>query len=112
MFPNGHAIYLHDTPSRHLFVKSQRAFSAGCIRVDNPMKFARLLLDDSDRWNDEAIETAVQNRKLMNVRLPRPIDVLLMYWTVNVDADGKIGFSRDIYNRDANLLAAFHKKLF
>jgi murein L,D-transpeptidase YcbB/YkuD len=112
MFPNGHAIYLHDTPSRHLFVKSQRAFSAGCIRVNNPMVLARLLLNDSERWNDEAIEATVQKRELMNVRLAKPIDVLLMYWTINFDADGKTGFSRDIYNRDADLLAAFHKKLF
>jgi len=51
MFPNRHAVYLHDTPSKSLFSKTQRAFSAGCIRVKNPLDFAQILLDAPSQWS-------------------------------------------------------------
>ena len=56
MFPNRHAIYLHDTPSRELLSRNQRAFSAGCIRVKDPLELARVLLDDPDNWSAQRIQ--------------------------------------------------------
>ena len=105
IFPNSHAVYLHDTPHRELFSRSSRAFSSGCIRVDNPYGLAELLLQDQDRWSREKIEAAIDTVKQQRVSLPEPVPVLLLYWTVNVGADGTIYFKHDVYQRDAKVLA-------
>jgi murein L,D-transpeptidase YcbB/YkuD len=107
MFPNQHAIYLHDTPSRELFSRSQRAFSAGCIRVKNPLELARVLLDDPDNWSARQIQALVDSgRPREVVRMQRDVDVLLMYWTVSPSADGRLQFHSDIYQLDPPALAA------
>lgn len=105
MFPNKHAIYLHDTPHRELFKRSARAFSAGCIRVQQPLQLAELLLADPDLWQHEQIESVVESKELKTVRLANPVDVLLMYWTASPTASGRIKFHPDIYQRDAGVLA-------
>ena len=56
MFPNPYAVYLHDTPSKSLFEKSERAFSSGCIRIENPFDFAALLLEGQEDWDRAALE--------------------------------------------------------
>ncbi|MCX2980104.1 hypothetical protein EYC98_04400 [Halieaceae bacterium IMCC14734] len=98
MFPNRHAIYLHDTPNRELFQRTSRAFSAGCVRVENPLEFADRLLGGT--WEPAAIQAAVDSAELQVIHLPEPIDVLLMYWTASPTASGRIKFNPDIYNRD------------
>jgi murein L,D-transpeptidase YcbB/YkuD len=105
MFPNSHMVYLHDTPSKALFNRSSRAFSSGCIRVRNPFELAELLLQDQDGWDRAQIDTAVDSLKQQRVSLSEPVPVLLLYWTVNVDADGTVYFKEDIYERDAKVLA-------
>ena len=105
MFPNKHSVYLHDTPNKSLFGRTQRAFSSGCIRVENPFDFAQLLLK-SDQWNKARIMEIVASRKTTSVPLPSPVTVILLYWTVNADDDGQVVFKRDIYNRDGLVLAA------
>ena len=55
MFPNAYSVYLHDTPSQALFEKSERAFSSGCIRVENPLELAALLLEGQEDWDAAAI---------------------------------------------------------
>jgi len=106
MFPNPHFIYLHDTPSKELFARNSRAFSSGCIRVDNPYRLAELLLQDSEKWNLEKIMVAVDTLKRQTVRLPQSVPVLLLYWTVNVDLNGVVvAFKKDLYQRDARVLA-------
>jgi len=105
MFPNSHFVYLHDTPHQALFNRSSRAFSSGCIRVNNPYRLAELLLQDKDNWNREKIVAAVDTVKQQRVALPEPVPVLLLYWTVNVGADGTVYFRDDIYQRDAKVLA-------
>jgi murein L,D-transpeptidase YcbB/YkuD len=105
MFPNKHAIYLHDTPHRELFTRSARAFSAGCIRVQHPLQLAELLLADPDLWQQSQVEEVVESKVLKTVRLANPVDVLLMYWTASPTANGRIKFHPDIYQRDANVLA-------
>ena len=105
MFPNPHFVYLHDTPSKELFNRSSRAFSSGCIRVRDPFRLAELLLENEDGWDRQQIDAAVDSLKQQRVSLSEPVPVLLLYRTVNVDADGTVYFKEDIYERDAKVLA-------
>jgi len=105
MFPNPHFVYLHDTPHQELFSRSSRAFSSGCIRINNPYRLAELLLQDEDKWNREKISAAIDTVKQQRVSLPEPVPVLLLYWTVNIGADGTVYFKDDIYQRDMKVLA-------
>jgi murein L,D-transpeptidase YcbB/YkuD len=105
MFPNEHSVYLHDTPARQLFEKPERTFSSGCIRVDDPLQLAELVLDDP-QWTRATLEEAIATGKTRTVRLARPMPVLILYWTALAEADGTARFFRDIYGRDARLLAA------
>ena len=104
MFPNQYAIYLHDTPARSMFSRTSRAFSAGCIRVENPLHFAELLLDDNPDWDRARIDRIVDSGERRVVRLGRPVDIMLMYWTASPTADGRIRFHPDIYDKDARSL--------
>jgi murein L,D-transpeptidase YcbB/YkuD len=105
-FPNPHAVFLHDTPNKRLFERGRRAFSSGCIRVENPLELIELLFDDPERWNRPAIERLIAGGRTRDVALPRPVPILLLYWTVDVHPDGRIAFKPDIYGRDAPLLQA------
>jgi len=105
-FPNPYLVYLHDTPSRSLFDKSQRNFSSGCIRIDRPLELVELLLADPVRWNAAAIKAAVDAGTTRTVELTRKVPVLLIYWTADEDPDGRLVFKRDSYGRDARLLRA------
>jgi len=106
MFPNPYAVYLHDTPSKSLFEQTERAFSSGCIRVENPLELARLLLSEPEAWSARAIEEAVQAGKIRTVRLREKVPVLLIYWTIDPNVEGHTVFKRDPYGRDANLARA------
>jgi len=109
MFPNRHAVYLHDTPSKSLFSKTQRAFSAGCIRVKNPLDFAQILLDAPSQWSGKQIQQLVDSGDPQQVvRIERPISVLLMYWTVSPTSSSRIQFHPDVYELDAAALAALN----
>jgi murein L,D-transpeptidase YcbB/YkuD len=107
MFPNPHYIYMHDTPSRELFSRADRTFSSGCIRLENPMDLAELLLRESPEWDRAAIDRVLAEGRQRTVNLPRPLTVLLIYGTV-VPEDGEIYFLQDVYNRDARLLEALN----
>ena len=104
MFPNKYAIYLHDTPSKALFSRTARAFSAGCVRVRDPLKFAELLLRDENGWDRGKIDAVIDGGERTVVRFETPIDVMLMYWTASPDLVSGIQFHPDIYNRDARSL--------
>lgn len=107
MFPNRHAVYLHDTPSKALFSRTQRAFSAGCIRVKNPLDFAEALLDDPAQWSGDRIQQLVDGGEPQQVvRIQRQIDVMLMYWTVSPTVSSRIQFHPDVYQLDTAALAA------
>jgi L,D-transpeptidase YcbB len=105
MFPNPHHVYLHDTPSRELFARAERAFSSGCIRVEQAAALATLLLGQ-EGWSAAEVEAALAAGKTRRVKLRTPVPVLLYYWTVRLEDDGDVAFKRDIYGRDAALLAA------
>jgi len=104
MFPNSHSVYIHDTPSRSLFEKEDRALSHGCIRLQNPAKFAQILLKDNPAWTPQRIDEAMHQEKEQIVNLPRKIPVILVYLTFWADSKGQPHFRQDIYGRDADLL--------
>jgi L,D-transpeptidase YcbB len=104
MFPNQFSVYLHDTPSRELFGEDVRAFSSGCIRLQQPLELAELLLRDNPNWSREAIDRAIAGGREQTVTLPQPMPVHLLYWTVWVDPDGTLQFRDDIYQRDDPVL--------
>jgi len=106
MFPNPYLVYLHDTPSKALFEKEERAFSSGCMRVERPLELAKLLLNDEQNWNTQSIDKVLATGQTKTVLLRQPVPVLIMYWTIDLSAEGRVGFKRDPYNRDPKLAAA------
>jgi L,D-transpeptidase YcbB len=104
MFPNSYLVYLHDTPSRDLFEASKRAFSSGCIRVQNPLVLAELLLKDPAKWDQKTIQAAIDSGKTRRVNLPQPVTVMLLYWTAEATPEGVVEFRDDIYGRDQKVL--------
>lgn len=110
LFPNKYSVYLHDTPGRGLFVKAGRTFSHGCIRVEDPLKLAEIILADRLGWDRGKIDGIVAAGTLTQVNLPKPLPVLLLYWTVDPQLDGTAHFYQDIYGRDARLLKALNSE--
>jgi murein L,D-transpeptidase YcbB/YkuD len=102
MFPNEHLVYLHDTPSRELFERESRAFSSGCIRVENPLELVELLL--GRRSDRERVDTLIATGRTETVFLDEPVDLLLLYWTTEVDEQGRVYFWPDLYARDAAVI--------
>ena len=109
IFPNKHAVYMHDTPSRHHFSRVNRAFSSGCIRVENPLDLAALLLDDKGSWDRGRIDEVLASGKRTTVHLTEPLPVFLLYWTAYPGRDGRVHFRRDLYDRDPPLLATLRE---
>lgn len=108
IFPNPHFVFLHDTPHREYFDRDVRTFSSGCIRIENPMEFARLLLDDQAEWNAEKIAATVDAGETKTVFLSEPLPVLLLYWTLSVEDEGQARFLQDVYERDPAVLDALN----
>lgn len=106
IFPNPHFVFLHDTPSRELFNRTGRAFSSGCVRVEDPFTLAELLFDDPDTWNMESFQEILDSRQMQTIHLEKPAAVFLMYLTAEPGMDGTIRFFEDIYGRDRKLLQA------
>lgn len=109
LFPNKYAIYLHDTPSRHLFETGKRAFSHGCIRIENPLDLAERLLDGQDRWSRSRMEDTIAADSTVNVTLEHPLPILIVYWTVSVGGTGEVRYAQDIYDLDGPLVAALDR---
>ncbi|HXZ86170.1 MAG TPA: L,D-transpeptidase family protein, partial [Myxococcota bacterium] len=109
MFPNTHSVYLHDTPSKDLFERHHRAFSSGCIRIENPLELAGLLLEGQAGWDRVALDAAVATGKTRTVTLKKRVPVLLLYWTAWVDRGGALQLRRDLYGRDAKVAAGLDR---
>jgi murein L,D-transpeptidase YcbB/YkuD len=107
MFPNEHAVYLHDTPAKGLFDRADRTFSSGCVRVEDPFEFAQLLLA-ANGLDAAGIEQLRRSRQTKTVFLEEPVPVLLLYWTAEVGYDGRIRFYDDVYERDRDVLEALN----
>lgn len=102
LFPNQHDIYLHDTPSKSLFSRSFRAYSHGCVRVENPMDFADALLMLEPNMNAAALEAMFGDTERW-VNLKTHIPVHISYFTLRVDADGSIRSYGDVYGMNQRL---------
>ncbi len=102
LFPNSHNIYMHDTPNRELFDNDVRAFSHGCVRVQDPRRFAEVILD----WDAEKVAAHIETKGSETIKLPEKVPVHLTYFTAWPDATGKIQYFNDIYGRDKALETA------
>jgi murein L,D-transpeptidase YcbB/YkuD len=103
LMPNAHSIYLHDTPKRSLFQRAVRAYSSGCIRLEQPMALATFLMQGAEKWDEAAITAAIDSGRTITVQLPTPVPTYLLYITAWVDDQGVVQFRDDIYGRDAGM---------
>lgn len=103
LFPNSYSIYLHDTPSKSLFGETKRAFSHGCIRVQQPEKLAQWVLRNNPEWTNQKIAAALQLSKELTVNVANPIPVFIGYFTCWIDQEGRLNFRNDIYGHDEKL---------
>jgi murein L,D-transpeptidase YcbB/YkuD len=104
LFPNEHDVYLHDTPSKSLFARAFRAYSHGCVRVQNPMDFAGALLATNPEFTEASLK-GMFGPKEKWVSLKNHIPVHLMYFTLRVDEDGTIRSYGDVYGHNKKLIA-------
>jgi murein L,D-transpeptidase YcbB/YkuD len=106
-FPNKFLVYQHDTPDKHLFAKEERAFSHGCMRVQNPDQYAATLLNitqPNDHYTPEKIRS-MYGRSEIDIKFPTAIPVNITYQTAFVDDAGKLQLRKDLYGRDATMIA-------
>ncbi len=99
LFPNKHAIYMHDTPTKNLFSREARAFSHGCIRLQEPRAMAAAVLGQSEGYVASKLKQGHGSEKV-----PQKIPVYVAYFTAWPNADGKVGYYEDMYGRDKHLL--------
>src|SRR6202790_479686 len=106
-FPNKFLVYQHDTPDKNLFAKEERAFSHGCMRVQNPDQYATTLLGitaPNEHYTPDKIRSMYGHSEI-DIKFPTPIPVNITYQTAFVDEAGKLQIRKDLYNRDAAMLA-------
>jgi len=103
IFPNEHAVYLHDTPAKAYFAETNRTFSHGCVRVEHALHLAELLLD-KEGYTSIEIDSLLLTKETHQIYLKKPIPVMLMYWTC-YEREGQLFFRNDIYSRDEKILA-------
>ncbi|OYU93208.1 MAG: murein L,D-transpeptidase [Bacteroidetes bacterium B1(2017)] len=110
LFPNNYNIYLHDTPSKSLFTETNRSFSHGCIRVENPKNLAEYILRNDTQWNIEHIEKILKTDIEKRITVKPTIPVYLLYLTSWVNHRGKLNFRKDIYLHDKKLASEIFAK--
>ncbi len=109
-FPNKFLVYQHDTPDKNLFSKETRAFSHGCMRVQNPDQYAATLLNiamPNEHYTPERIRSMYGSSE-RDIKFPTPIPVNITYQTAWVDNGGKLQIRRDVYGTDAKMMALLH----
>jgi murein L,D-transpeptidase YcbB/YkuD len=106
--PNPYLVYLHDTPSRNLFSHDIRAFSSGCVRLEEPEQLARLLLERQQRDLEPRLDSALAKGRTRYIELDTPMPIVVMYGTVDLGADGQLVFAPDVYRKDRLVLAAMN----
>ncbi|HKS63926.1 MAG TPA: L,D-transpeptidase family protein [Xanthobacteraceae bacterium] len=108
-FPNKFLVYQHDTPDKHLFAHSKRAYSHGCMRVQDPAKYAEIMtklgMPNGPTYSAEKIQSMFGNSEI-DLRFTNPIPVHITYQTAFVDESGHLQIREDIYGRDGQTLAA------
>ena len=106
--PNPYAVYLHDTPSRGLFARVDRALSHGCIRVAEPVALASKVLADT-AWDQAAIEDAIDTGATQTIALTSPLPIYVLYVTAAADSTGAVRYADDIYGRDVAVVRALDR---
>ncbi|NBB96656.1 MAG: L,D-transpeptidase family protein [Alphaproteobacteria bacterium] len=106
MFPNPYAIYLHDTPTQHLFNTTVRTHSSGCVRLDDPRDFAYELLSRQSDTPKELYHSVLNTGQQTRLYLDDPVPVHLVYRTAFTNVRGELNFRRDVYGRDAQIYRA------
>jgi len=108
IFPNPHSVYLHDTPSRRLFALPLRAFSHGCIRLEDPFGLAETLLSNDFGWSKYDLLDLSKQSKSKTLSLGESVPIHITYMTAWADEQGIVNFRPDIYNRDTQVLASLY----
>jgi len=103
LFPNDYSVYLHDTPSRALFASARRAFSHGCVRVDQPFSFAETVLNHS--WTEQRLKSLIGSGERY-INLPVPLPIHIEYFTTYVDETGRLQMRDDLYGYSHKVKAA------
>ena len=109
LFPNKHAIYLHDTPARSLFGRDIRTFSHGCVRVQKPLELAYTLLAKQSSNPKKLFDGLLAAGKEVRVNLKAPVPIYLVYRTAWVTAKGRPNYRADSYNVDKKVYSALAK---
>lgn len=111
LFPNKHDVYMHDTPTKALFNNAARAYSHGCMRVRDPLKFAELLLSYDKGWDLERVrQLANAGPENNEIRLSKKVPIHITYFTTWVDDDGSLKTFNDIYNHESKVLLGLEGK--
>jgi murein L,D-transpeptidase YcbB/YkuD len=110
MFPNQYNIYLHDTPAKSLFGREVRAYSHGCIRLNDPFDFAYTLLSKQTDDPEGLFQSRLRSGNESSVRLDEPVPVHIVYRTAFTTNTGGIEFRRDIYGRDRKIWNALTRE--
>jgi L,D-transpeptidase YcbB len=105
VFPNDFSVYMHDTPLRKLFASAKRAFSHGCVRVDDPFRFAETVLGRNNGWSEQRVKKLIGGKERY-VYLPKPLPVYLEYFTAFVDESGELQLRDDVYGYSRRVKAA------
>jgi murein L,D-transpeptidase YcbB/YkuD len=104
LFPNPYDVYLHDTPADTLFARPGRAFSHGCVRVEQPEALAQWVLKDMPEWTPEKIGAAMHAGEEQHVKLKQQIPVHIVYFTAWADAAGSVRVVPDVYGYDTHTI--------
>ena len=109
LFPNKFSVYMHDTPGKHLFDKSVRAFSHGCIRLSQPRELLKTFSTFNENVDFEKSQERLKGSKKSYLKLDNQVPVDVIYLTSYVDYEGVLQFRNDIYGYDKMQLQAFRK---
>ncbi len=109
LFPNKFSVYMHDTPTKHLFKKNKRAFSHGCIRLQKPRELLQTFTTFNSNINFEKAQETLKGKKKKYFNLKEKVPVDVIYLTAWVDYDGKLQFRNDVYGYDKMQLKSFRK---
>ncbi|SFZ98849.1 hypothetical protein MNB_SV-5-95 [hydrothermal vent metagenome] len=109
LFPNRFSVYMHDTPSKHLFKRDKRAFSHGCIRLQKPRELLKTFSTFNSNIDFDKSKEILKSKDKKYINLKKKIPIDIVYLTAWVDYDGKLQFRNDIYNYDEMQLKSFRK---
>ena len=111
LFPNQYAVYLHDTPADQLFSQDLRTFSHGCIRLEDPMRFAEFVTESASGWDRARVEQAIASNERVEFQLDDQFPVYITYFTAWAGPEGDVSFARDVYDRDDRIASALQTRI-